>query len=536
MALPPSSFIARQVGGTGVHARWEDASGNRIGSQRPRIFIGVDPSHAPTTAGEDLDAIAQDFELPLYPWQSWFSHEAMRELAEGLWAATTVGLVLPRQNGKTLLILLRMLAGVLMWNEKVIVYSAHQFATTLETLNVLKETLARSAPSHENYSPSIESWVKSVGGYKFNNHHGHESCSFGNGARIKFIARTEGKGRGFSGDCVIFDEAGFKISAEIMAALIPSLSARPNPQVWFISSSGSYDSNVLLDTRKSAKNKAPGHVYAEWSIPQRFDDKDACKLTMSPAESVKSDEYSVHDVDLWYYANPLLGIRITERFVKDVELPKLSTDGVEHFGRERLGVWGETPDVDRPIDLVMWGHGDQGARLKFQPKAIGMDVSRDRKHVSLVAVGPSGGPRVGAALIESTQDTAAAVPRIAAISKKLGLPVVVPAYGPAASYVARLKAAGVTVEIMSSSKATAACTGLADHVKDGAVEHDGRMTAAVKNVTKRWSGDSWYFDRRVETADITPVWALAVGMWYLDELDADDDAPIVITRENTGVT
>ena len=66
---------------------------------------------------------------------------------------------------------------------------------------------------------------------------GAESIELKNGKRLRFIARTGGSGRGFTADLVILDEAYALGDAE-MAALLPTLSARPNPQIWYTSTAG----------------------------------------------------------------------------------------------------------------------------------------------------------------------------------------------------------------------------------------------------------------------------------------------------------
>ena len=67
--------------------------------------------------------------------------------------------------------------------------------------------------------------------------HGDEGVELTTGQRLRFVARSRSSGRGFTGDCVILDEA-FNLNAEDMAALLPTLAARPNPQVWYASSAG----------------------------------------------------------------------------------------------------------------------------------------------------------------------------------------------------------------------------------------------------------------------------------------------------------
>jgi phage terminase large subunit-like protein len=64
---------------------------------------------------------------------------------------------------------------------------------------------------------------------------GEQGIELRNGSRLRFVARTKGSGRGFTADLVILDEA-YALTPEQMSALIPTLSSRPNPQIWYTSS------------------------------------------------------------------------------------------------------------------------------------------------------------------------------------------------------------------------------------------------------------------------------------------------------------
>src|SRR5690606_30396163 len=52
-----------------------------------------------------------------------------------------------------------------------------------------------------------------------------------NGSRLLFKARARGSGRGFSADLLMLDEAQILGERE-WAAMLPTMSARPNPQAW----------------------------------------------------------------------------------------------------------------------------------------------------------------------------------------------------------------------------------------------------------------------------------------------------------------
>src|SRR5690606_10142587 len=157
---------------------------------------------------------------PLDEWQENVLQAALGERSDGRWAARQVGVSTPRQNGKSQLIVARALAGVLLFDEELILCSAHQQDTAREVFNRLVDILERN--------PKLDARVDSYG--KALN---REYIRFKGGQTIRFKARSTGGGRGFSADCLLLDEAQI-LSPAAWSAILPTLSARPNPQVWLL--------------------------------------------------------------------------------------------------------------------------------------------------------------------------------------------------------------------------------------------------------------------------------------------------------------
>src|SRR5262245_59579896 len=208
--------------------------------------------------------------------------------------------MVPRQNGKSYLILARALAGVLLYGERLILYSAHEYRTAQETWRMMRDLCE---------SDVMRPYVKRVRIVA-----GGESVEFHNGARFKLIARTRSPGRGFSPDTLLLDE-GFALNPDVIASVIPSMAARPNPQVYYFSSAGTWESEVLLGLRRRGHAKtARNYGYWEWHAEE-------------------GDDFE--DPRIHRKANPAYGIRISpESIIRELESMSTKT-----FGRERLGVW-----------------------------------------------------------------------------------------------------------------------------------------------------------------------------------------------------
>ena len=183
------------------------------GVQEPRI-VSI-PPYTSSAGREAIDLCAQ-IGLHLDPWQKFVLHHALGEREDGRWAAFEVGLIVSRQNGKDALFEARELAGLFLFGEQLLLHSTHEFKTTLEHFRRVLFWL-------ENVD-WLSRRVKRV-----RTSHGEECVELRTGQRLRFVARTTGSGRGFSGDLVVLNEA-FHLPAAAVDALMPTLSARPNPR------------------------------------------------------------------------------------------------------------------------------------------------------------------------------------------------------------------------------------------------------------------------------------------------------------------
>jgi phage terminase large subunit-like protein len=234
-----------------------------------------------------------------------------------------------RQNGKGAILEGRELAGLFLLDERLIIHSAHQFDTSLEAFRRLLALVEGNA--------DLSRRVKRV-----SRAHGEEGIELMNGQRVRFRTRTKGGGRGFTGDCLILDEA-MELSQAAHGALLPTLSAVPNPQVWYTGSA--VDQQVHDNGRVFARIRARGMsgddprlAYLEWSADCDMDD----------AHQVAEDP------DAWAQANPGLGIRITTEHIASEQRSMDSRT----FAVERLGI-GDWPQVGatadkRRIDIDDW--------------------------------------------------------------------------------------------------------------------------------------------------------------------------------------
>ena len=461
-----------------------------VGSQRPTLLV---QPPAASSAGDEAIELARSAGLILDDWQQDVLRGALGERADGRWAAFECGVVVARQNGKGALLEARELAGLFLFGEELILHSAHEFKTALEAFR-------RVLTLVEN-TPDLTSKVRNV-----RTSHGEECIELKTGARLRFVARSKSSARGFSGDCLILDEA-YLLPSSAMAALLPTLSARPNPQVWYTTSapqSIDESSEQIRRLRSRAQSSDPGRLFwAEWSN----------EITADPT-----------DPETWARANPGLGLRIDPEFVESEQ----QTQPVKVFAVERLGVW-LTESESSKIPIERWDElGDDDAACEIDDQLVfGIDMPPDR---SCVTFAVSDGTTVE--LAEQVPPERAVAWMIERWERWNPLAVVIDAAGPAGSLVPDLVAAGVRVEVTRTRDFVGACARFYDAVIAGTVRHRRQplLTLAVGAARTRRVSDSWAWARNSVHADISPLVAASVALWgaqTLEPVEVEEPKPLV---------
>jgi phage terminase large subunit-like protein len=273
--------------------------GALLGDQVPRLSSL--PLFADSGSGQRALRLAAAAGLELDPWQALVIEAGLRRRGSR-WAAFEVCLIVARQNGKgTILEALELAALFLFPDVRLILHSAHEFKTAAEAFLRIR-ALIEDRPDFERKVSRIRTAA------------GAEAIELKDGKRLRFVARSSGSGRGFTSDLVILDEA-YKLGDQEMAALLPTLSARPDPQVWYTSTAGNLDSVQLGRVReRGLSGSDPSLAFLEWSVDP---------LGHDPADPV-----------CWAQANPGLGIRIAADYIER----EMAALGPDAFARERLSV------------------------------------------------------------------------------------------------------------------------------------------------------------------------------------------------------
>lgn len=450
---------------------------------------------AVASAGREAVELAEAAGLFLDQWQQSVLEDSLGERADGSWSAFEVGLIVPRQNGKGSVLEARELAGLFLFGEELILHSAHEYKTAAEAFLRIRSLIENTDDLRRRCKKPRTS-------------HGEEGIELLNGNRLRFVARTGGSGRGFSGDCIILDEA-YNLPGRVLAALFPTMSARPNPQIWYTSSAPLNDptSDVLRGLCRRGRRGADKLAFLEW-----------CAGPGDP-----------EDRGRWRAANPGLGIRITEDFV-DTERQAFSED-VEAWERERLGIWRDSEDGrERVIPPATWVACEDAKSGPVGRVAFALDVSPDRRTGAFGVVGASGRGGTHGEVADYGTGTEWMVARAKQLQDKWMAPLAVAAGSPAASLLADLENAGVKVTQVTTGDHAAACGALFDEIVQQRFRHLGQLelNAAVEGADRRYYGDSWLWSRRTSVSDICPLVAVTLAKWAFDQGPAFSDPTVSV--------
>jgi hypothetical protein len=407
----------------------------------------------------------------------------MGERADGQWATPRVGLAVPRQNGKGAIIEARELAGLLAFGEQMIIHSAHDQKTA-------RVGFDRIAAYFENYD-DLRRKVKQVGAAL-----NREYIELRTGQVLRFLARSKSSGRGFSADCLILDEAQ-ELSDDTWAAILPTTSARPNPQIWLLGTPPTPAMNGEVFTRfrlAGLEGKDGRLCWCEWSAPADCD---------------------LDDPTIWAATNPSLGAdRETGVTFESIADERHALDDTA-FGRERLGMWDEA-STQRVIPLDAWTHCTDQASRASDRLALAVDVSPDRSIASVALAGQRRDGLWHIELDEHRNGVGWLLDHITARCERNEIrAVVIDGASPAASIVDALKLRRIKVTTTGPRDMAQACGSFFDGSLEGWLRHidQPQLNMALGAARKRALGDAWAWNRKNTVSDITPLVACTLALW-----------------------
>lgn len=375
-------------------------------------------------------------------WQAWLVEQLLAERVDGSLAASQACIIVPRQNGKNVVLAAVELYGLCVAGLRRQVHSAHLTDTASEHLKFLKDIIEGD--------PDLDAVLQI---YESN---GKERIvNRETRGELSFNTRSKNTKRGASPQRIVFDEA-LVLTDAVLGSMVPSMAAQSMnvdtaPQAIFTSSAPLLDSEVLHRLRSIGRDGgAPRMLLAAWEC----------------AKDVDPD-----DREAWYAANPGLGVRISEEYVETMERAIMSD---ADFLRERLGVVFEpTSERRRVWTGPQWSANvDDGSEF-VRPEAFGVHVSSDRMTAAIgfASTLPDGRVHVGVMDHRPGQGLGWVRDRVAEIRANApGAPIALNPRSDAGSFVVDLEAGGELVKTTAPEYASA-CGEMFDAVLERRVRY-----------------------------------------------------------------
>ncbi len=471
------------------------------GVQTPRIHSKL--TDLPSK-GQDMIDLATELGINLMEWQRFVCIHGHKIRADGRWAHSELGLIMARQQGKSTLMMLRILTGMFVWGEGLQLASAHRLTTSLETFRQIVGLIE----TH----PKLEKEVK-----KIRWQHGAEEIElFGN--RRFVVKAANNAARGLSKpETIHLDELREYKDEDAWSSMRYSMMAAKNPQVWVYSSAGDQHSVILNKLRERALASATTNDpigWFEWSA-----EPDAPILL--PSGEINWSAFA--------QANPSLGITIHPDNLKAV-----INDPPDIVRTEVLAQWVDT--INSAIDAQKWGLC-QSDPIPLDPEAptwLGLDLSPDRKFGALVATQRLSGERFNLVLLHtwsndySINDLAVAND-IAPYVRKYNTQTVAYSKRTAQAVASRLVPAGIPITDMDGAIYAESCDRWLGAINSHRLQHGGQdeLTQQTLSAAKLPYGDgSWIIGRRASRVAVCAAVASALATYFATQVETEIDIQV----------
>ncbi|MEH0841617.1 hypothetical protein V6U81_04365 [Micromonospora sp. CPCC 205711] len=463
---------------------------------------------ADTSSADEAIDFLRRLGFALFFWQEFLLRHIFGEKRNSAgmwkWVASTVGIVIPRQNGKTFLIDCIILVGLFLFGERIVLTAQNRDTANRSFLRIV-------ALIEDPKFAFLRVQVKKVG-----KRGGTEFIALNNGGLFYVKTRGPDSARGLDKiDRLIMDEA-YDVTEDDLAAVIPTVLASENPQVCYLSTPprNAVSGEPFNRLRRRGHDKADGVAWFEWGVdPDKLD---------GPLDTA--------DVRLWAIANPSLNLPGSNLTASNLAIMQGSMAG-DKFATECLGVW-PTRYANNVVDLAIWKNelADPNTAI-VGDLALAVDAtgSGSSAHCSIVAYGIRADGLGSYEIVENRRGNEWVVPRLLElVERHKPVAIGIDPKGPITSVILDLDKAGIKPPKNSDSPKlgdlaipvgndfAAACLQFADAVTQKSVRHpdDPLLNAAVVGVrTRKIGDDSWGWDRYRSDVDVSPVVAATLARW-----------------------
>ena len=430
---------------------------------------------------------------PFMPWQRQVADVALEVDDHGRFCYQLVLVTVPRQSGKTTLF------GAVLDHRALIVPRARCWFTQQSGKHAVDWLINEHWPLLAPFVPKVH--LRRAAGSE------HIKWLPSGGLIRPFPPTPDGL-HGKTSDLVVIDEPwAFDPvrGGQLDQAIVPTQAARPNAQVWKVSTAGDASSVWWLGTVEQGRRavlagRTEGVCYFEWSCPPDLD----------PTDPVS-----------WSRYHPAYGLTIGDEAMRAA----LDMFGPDEFARAYGNRWVST--LARVIPLEAWRKAAEDP-VELPPAgrvAIAFDVAVDRSDAAIVACWrtPDGVAHVEVA--DQRPGTGWLADRLGElVDRWRPVCVAYDAAGPALDIADVLSRGGLALEGLKAREYAAACAGLLEALcaPEPLVRYRPHpaLDSAAGWAVRRALGDAWAWGRRQSSGSLAALTAMTVGVWAADHAPA----------------
>lgn len=436
--------------------------------------------------------------VDLFEWQELVLSDWCAFDGDGDPSYMTIGLDVPRQNGKNLVLEAKELYSMAVCGWRIL-HTAHRVKTAKKAFRRLEKYFT----DEENHPELTEMVVK------ISRTNGEEAIYLDNGGSIEFLSRGNGTARGFDDiQLVVYDEAQ-ELTDEQLEAILYTLSA---------SSTGE---RQTIYTGTPPNEKCPGTVFRKKrasalgdSCPRRTTWSSWC-VDRPPAEGSTFADV----LDDVYATNPSMGLVLDEEFTEAAEFSGSTMLG---FARERLCYWSSSSSADPVIPPDDWAATEIDAIAdKYRAKtALAVKFAPDGSGYALAGCKSNGRGGYAVELIETGGMDRGLKGLAAALHERAQRVSVVAVDGLSGAdalcgHLEELKCPRGYVVRTGTKEVIAASQGFLDAIKDGTAAHtpDPLLDEAAEKAERRPIGKQGGWGFGSDEVDPSPIEAASLAHW-----------------------
>ena len=395
-----------------------------------------------------------------------------------------VRLTVPRQSGKTTLLLAAMTHRCTVWGESQRIFYTAQTGKDART------------KWEDEHVPVLER-SPFASTFRVRRTNGSEALRWSNGSIWALLPTTETAGHGGQVDLGVIDEAFAQTDDRLEQAMKPAMITRKSPQLWIVSTAGTNDSLYLNDKTddgriRAAAGQTSSVAYFEWSAPEDAD---------------------IADEDTWWACMPALGITVPiEAIRSDFESMR-----EPEFRRAYLNQRQDRSAVDpwQVIKEADWqACADPRSEIAGDP-ILAIDVTPSRSMASICAAGLRADGKPHVEVIGNRPGTSWLVDWFASEGRvDKYRQVIIDPVSAANSLAPELRALGLQINEVGYRQVSAACGKFYDLTVEHRLRHIDQLplSAALAGAKRRKLGEAWAWNRRDTSVDVSPLIAATLAL------------------------